>query len=45
MGYCENCGNPLSDDDVFCTECGYRVDENENADVGPSAILPEKEGS
>lgn len=27
MRYCENCGKPLSDDDIFCTECGYRVEE------------------
>lgn len=27
MRYCENCGKPLSDDDVFCTECGSQINE------------------
>ena len=34
MRYCENCGEPLSDEDLFCTECGYPVEEyDETGDV------------
>ena len=24
MRYCQNCGSPLKDDEVFCTQCGTK---------------------
>ena len=29
--FCENCGSPLEADDFFCSECGCKVEQEENA--------------
>lgn len=42
MRYCENCGKPLSDDDVFCTECGNRINEYGET-ISSSPNIPKSE--
>lgn len=27
---CKNCGNELKENDIFCSQCGKRIDENNN---------------
>ena len=29
--FCENCGSPLEADDLFCSECGCKAEQEENA--------------
>ncbi len=45
MRYCENCGKPLSDDDIFCTECGYRVEECDEIDAPSPGNASSQENS
>lgn len=37
--YCENCGNKLSDQDLFCAECGCKVRNLTSSDTKSSKTL------
>lgn len=37
--YCENCGNKLSDHDLFCAECGCKVRNLTSSNTKPSKNL------
>lgn len=36
--FCPKCGNKLEDDDKFCTNCGFRMDEEEQEEEEKSPI-------
>lgn len=36
--YCKNCGKEISDDAVFCSHCGGKVQELSRPEVDPSAL-------
>lgn len=39
---CPKCGKPIKDDSVFCGECGYRLDDEQNG-FKPPYYHPEKD--
>jgi uncharacterized membrane protein YvbJ len=42
MQTCKNCGKEVSDDDVFCVNCGNKIDGTKNLDLKDEDIVPSK---
>lgn len=38
--YCENCGNKVDDDAVFCTKCGKQFSQKNKRDTNNIKINP-----
>ena len=43
MRYCQNCGSPLKDDEVFCTQCGTKAETGQEAEQ-PGKVKPGQSG-
>ncbi|MEW6710536.1 MAG: zinc ribbon domain-containing protein [Candidatus Riflebacteria bacterium] len=38
--YCPACGTAIGSEDVFCRQCGKKLEPAQNSEIGPSTVAP-----